>query len=184
MWFTNENFSNIPELWPFWGLVNINHSSILWWFRCLLAFWNIMKPERLLQLSTPCVDGDEDELMISKKPRKNAHHYSSSFLYIYLVMCFVLIFPDTAMAPTYKTTTKHGWCMLMSIIIATFWEQTWPILSKVCKPFSNSRPFRQWPKKWPGLCEATALELFVGGLESWCKIHLQNNWGVQIWVFP
>jgi len=84
MWFTIDFFfPNIPELWPIWvGIYkSFQYTLMIQMPSCFLNA-HVTHIERLLQLSTPWkVDGDEDELMISKKPRKNAHHYSSSFLY-------------------------------------------------------------------------------------------------------
>lgn len=76
-------FPNIPELWPIWvGIYkSFQYTLMIQMPSCFLNA-HVTHIERLLQLSRPWkVDGDEDELMISKKPRKNAHHYSSSFLY-------------------------------------------------------------------------------------------------------
>ena len=39
MWFTIDFFFQTYLNYGLFGLVYINHSSILWWFRCLLVFW-------------------------------------------------------------------------------------------------------------------------------------------------
>lgn len=168
------------------GLVYINHSSILWWFRCLLVFWMYMKHHETWTTSSTFhalesgwgwgwVD-DLQEAFLEMLIIIRHHSYMLNHV-------FFLIFPDTAMAPTYikqqQKMVDVCWCPSSQLSE----NKNWPILFKVYKPFSNRDRFASDPNSDQVFARQRPLNSL---LEAWsrCKIHLQNNWGVQIWVFP